>query len=209
MKKLVILDLDGTLVDTKADIIRSLNTTLVERNLPAFPESAILEYVGYGIAPLIQKTFSAELAPVIIEEFLARYAREVAVESRLYPGWDLFFKDFPEVAKVVLTNKPQPHAEALMRELDIARFFNAIYGRGAFAENKPSPVPIQQILRMHLFSGDQALIVGDMDSDIIAGQRAGIETCAVLFGYGRGAELLDLKPTFSISSVGELLELLR
>ncbi len=206
-KTLLIIDLDGTLVDSQRDIVRTLNSTLTAMGLATIPEAEIISYVAHGITPLVNAHYP-DKANEILTKFGALYAAESAVESTLFPGWSEALDLLKSVKKVILTNKPQRFTNPLVKELGIEHHFQGIYGREAFAECKPSPVPILEILSLFSVPAREAVMIGDTDTDMLTAQRAGVDTCAVMFGYGDNSELLALNPTFTIKSPLELMHLI-
>lgn len=206
--KLLIIDLDGTLVDTKHDIAKALNRTFAEFSKPAIPMDVIAEHVGSGVTPLIQKHIEAADVPEFNRKFEQQYLRHIADESRMFPGWAELLPRLSDRKLFVLTNKIQKFTDALLTTLDIKKYFIASYGREAFTERKPSPFPVLSILRKENVAPENALMIGDMPADLESGRAAGAKTCAVLFGYGKRKELLELNPTVSIENAGELAKLL-
>jgi phosphoglycolate phosphatase len=205
---LLILDLDGTLVDSKDDIAAALNSTLVHFGAPVVDDQLIRQHVGTGIAPLLQ----ARIAPGRLDEardfFSVQYRAGIAEKTRLYPGWGEFFQRFPKLPKVVLTNKLQGFSDHLIERLNLKDIFAGVFGREAFSEPKPSAVPVLGVCQQFNVPPAECLMVGDTENDVLAGQRAGARTCAVLFGYGESETLRRLRPSWIIERVTELSDLL-
>lgn len=206
---LLILDLDGTLVNTKKDITNALNVTFSSFNLAEISEDEVSKYVGTGVTPLIKKKVNDNDLNNFLEKFNANYILGIKINSELYKGFEDILNDYPDLKKVILSNKPQKFCDPLINALGIKNKFVGIYGAEAFSEKKPSPVPVLKILEIFNLPPERALIVGDMPSDIISGQAAGIKTCAALYGYGDREELLGFHPDFIIESPVELRQIIK
>jgi phosphoglycolate phosphatase len=205
---LLILDLDGTLVDSKEDIAAALNATLGHFGAPLVDDGLIRKHVGTGIAPLLQSRIAPEQLDAARDFFAVRYRAGIADKTRLYPGWTELFAQFSGLPKVIVTNKPQGFTDHLLDKLDLKKVFAGVFGREAFHEPKPSPVPILGVCQNFNVPPQECLMVGDTENDVLAGQRAGGQTCAVLFGYGEQETLQSLKPSWAVRSVPELSALL-
>ena len=207
--ELLIIDLDGTLADTKMDITTALNATLAQNGLPGFLPEVVAEYVGTGVTPLIKQRVSEANLPRFLEQFEASYLSHIADETRLYPGWDKVFQQWSGKKFYILTNKIQVFTNALVKALGLEQIIHAAYGREAFPERKPSPLPVLSILKEARVAPEKTMIIGDMPADLQSGKTAGILTCAALFGYGSRDILLELRPDYAIEGVEELLQMER
>ncbi len=201
---LLILDLDGTLVDTKKDITNALNVTFSSFNLPEVSEDEVSKYIGTGVTPLIKKRVNNDNLNEFLEKFKTNYILGIRIDSELYKGFEDILNDYPNLKKVILSNKPQKFCDPLINALGIKNKLAGIYGAEAFSEKKPSPIPVLKVLEILNVSPERALIVGDMPSDIISGQTARIKTCAAFYGYGERDELLSYHPDFMIESPVDL-----
>lgn len=213
----LIIDCDGTLVDTRLDILSALNVSLSAYDLDTYSEDEVLEYIGSGVYPLIKKrseeaksdAFSKEeLFKVVLEHFQKTYSENVVVNSCVYAGWEKVFPYLKRERTVILSNKPQIFLDKIVTSLGLDTHIVESFGREAFPEIKPSPYPVLKILEKYKVSPEQAIMIGDMDSDIISGNDAGIKTFAVLYGYGKRDTLLKANPDFLIESPEEIIELL-
>lgn len=205
--QVIIIDLDGTLADTKHDIAWALNSTLKGRSLEEFPLETIAEYVGTGITPLIEQRVPQADRPGFLKEFESSYLSHIATRTRLYDGWEEVFQTWREKKFFILTNKIQLFTNALVDALQINKYFQSAYGREAFPERKPHPLPVLRILEETQCQPHSAVIIGDMPADILCGKAAGIHTTAALYGYGHREELLGLGASNSIECPRDLLSL--
>jgi phosphoglycolate phosphatase len=189
---IVAFDLDGTLADTAPDLIMTLNAILAQEGLPPLPLERARNLIGAGARALIERGFEVagrELAPGRLDElyrdFLAIYADNLCVETRLYPGVieSLDRLDADGFRLAVCTNKVERHSVLLLEALGIADRFAAICGRDTFPYIKPDPRHLT--LTIDQAGGDrrQAVMVGDSRTDIATAKAAGVPVVAVSFGY--------------------------
>ena len=188
----VVFDLDGTLADTAADLIATLNVVLSREGLAPVPEAHARPLVGAGAKALIECGFAAsgrDLTPDRLDElyrfFLAWYADHICVETRLYPGAERALRrlDAGGCRLAVCTTKFEAHAIAVLERLRVADRFAAICGRDTFAYIKPDPRHITLTIDRAGGRPECAVMVGDSRTDIVAAQAAGIPVIAVPFGY--------------------------
>jgi HAD superfamily hydrolase (TIGR01509 family) len=201
----LIIDCDGTLVDTSEDILSSLNSAFHAFGIQACTQEEMREYIGTGVFPLIQEKTDEKTRGDVLEHFKKTYSDNLVRTSALYPGWNHFFSKRSRDGTVILSNKPQDFLDAIVRSLGLATFCTAWFGREAWKEHKPSPLPVQKILEKFDISSREAVIVGDMPADIICGKNAGIKTIAALYGYGKREELLGLSPDAVIEKPDDLI----
>ncbi|MFL5120326.1 MAG: phosphoglycolate phosphatase [Microvirga sp.] len=189
---IVVFDLDGTLADTAPDIVTTLNVILAPEGLPPLPLKKARNLIGAGARALIERGFEAvgrELTPAHLDElyrdFLAYYAKNLCVETRLYPGVveALDRLDAEGFRLAVCTNKVERHSVRLLEALGIGERFAAICGRDTFPYIKPDPRHLT--LTIDKADGDprQAVMVGDSRADITTAKAAGVPAVAVSFGY--------------------------
>ena len=205
--KLLIIDLDGTLVDSKDDITESLNLTLASFGYDLIDIALVAQHVGTGIRPIIDSIVPKDQITKFLEDFEQIYIQNIAKHTLLFPGWVEVLSQTPDVCKIILSNKMQKFCDPLINQLNLQSYFSGIYGREAFNNIKPSPVPFREILKIHSFKPENTLAIGDMPSDIEGAKSAKINTCAALFGYGHEKDLLNLDPDYVINSPLELLNI--
>lgn len=196
---LLVFDLDGTLIDSKNDIANAVNTTLENYGLRSLPVLEIIKFVGTGITPLIKKEIvDRELASLenAMNQFNKNYQNVVAVETRLFSGVLEVLEHFRATPKIVLTNKSNLFVNTILTKLDIIDFFVRSYGRESFSTQKPHPGPLLEISKLHSTPLPSILMIGDTETDILAGKNAGTLTCAVTYGYGPQDYQKTLSPNF-------------
>jgi phosphoglycolate phosphatase len=187
--KAFLFDLDGTLVDSKMDLVHSVNEMLRETGRPQLAGDLIASYVGLGAAQLI----AGVLGPGATDQqrreglavFLRHYERKKLEETRAYPGVVEGLRELGAVPMAVLSNKPQKLSQEILQGLGLARYFRAIYGGDSFATKKPDPAGALTILRELEVPVGEAGMVGDSDVDVQTARNAGMLAVAVRYGFGQ------------------------
>lgn len=195
MKKIEALffDLDGTLVDSLKDIGASINHTLEMLGYSALPQKKIQSFVGDGIRTLIMRALSEYEKPdndrLIHAEVIYKEHHEVHCLDSVctYDGVNDVLNYFSHCRKFVISNKAEIFTRKIIDGLGLSEYFEGVYGGDSFEHKKPHPQPIQDILEKTGIHPELAMIVGDGPQDIEAGRRAGINTCAVRYGFHRVA----------------------
>ena len=192
MSRTLLFDLDGTLVDSVADLSAALNHLMQSRALPRFSESETATMVGDGAAVLIERAFAARSHtpdPAALPEFLADYGANFAVQTRLYPGvaatLHKLVADGWRLA--VCTNKPEAPARSLLAALGVAQMFAAIGGGDSFPVRKPDPAHLLATLAAAGGCRQRAVMAGDHANDVAAARGAGIPCIFAMWGYGPAA----------------------
>lgn len=212
MKKsvdLVMFDLDGTLADTGQDLASSVNFTRGHFNFDSLPEQSIYAQVGRGVEYLLRHSLPEkrpEDFPQVLHIFLGHYERHLLDRTVLYPGVRDVLDYFSDKRRVVVSNKMYRLALAMVRGLGVEDCFDAILGGDSAAEKKPHPALLHVALRRFQVSAASALMVGDGDTDIEAGKRAGVITCGVSYGLGNNNDLIAAAPDYLIDDLTKLCE---
>jgi phosphoglycolate phosphatase len=192
--KLVIFDLDGTLIDSRLDLVHSVNATLRHMERPELPEDVIASYVGDGAPALIRRALGAEaddskLVASGLEYFLAYYREHKLDHTTVYDGIREALvrirngHDGPARKMAVLSNKPVNPSRAIVEALGLGKFLTPVYGGNSFATKKPDPEGARAILRETGIQSEEALIVGDSAVDVATGRNANLWTCGVAYGF--------------------------
>jgi len=184
----LIFDLDGTLIDSKQDLIRSVNAMLVETGREPLHEDTVSSYIGHGAPRLVARALgngaTEEECERALRFFLAHYDAHKLDSTRAYPGVTealLELRDFP---MAVLTNKPVRASRKILEGLGLASFFRAAYGGNSFETKKPDPLGAKKILEELGVAPAQALMVGDSDVDVQTARNTGTLAAAVNYGFG-------------------------
>lgn len=207
--KLLIFDLDGTLVDTSTDIANALNYALKPHGLKPLSVKDTVGMVGEGITRLIEKLLGEENAHLkedVLKKFLHYYSDHLSEHSTAYPEVRETLRKLHNVKKAVISNKREFLSRKLLEELGLAGHFDIVVGSDTVPEKKPSAMPVLHVLSSLGISAEDSLIIGDSNYDIEAGRKAGLKTVAVTYGY-KDPETLKHADCM-IDSMGELVELL-
>ena len=215
--KLLVFDLDGTLIDSRLDLIHSVNATLRHLNRPELPGDVIASYVGDGAPVLVRRALGDPKHEADVKEaldyFLSYYKVHKLDHTHLYPGVKEMLRAVRNSNGVsrqmaVLSNKPVIPSRAIVEALGLAEFFIHVYGGNSFPTKKPDPHGVQTILRETKARAEEALMVGDSSIDVITGRNAGLWTCGVTYGFAPHT-LCEAPPDVTVDSPQELAELLR
>jgi len=203
----MMFDLDGTLADTGADLADAVNFTRAYFALASLPHDRIYANVGRGIDHLIKQSLPEQAEKRFAEArsvFLEHYEAHLLDHTALYPGVREVLDYFCRKRRLVVSNKMHRLTEAVVRGLGIADAFDAILGGDSAAEKKPHPALLQLALEQFCVAPSRAVMIGDGDTDIEAGKRAGVVTCGVTYGLGNKNDLLAARPDLVIDSIREL-----
>jgi phosphoglycolate phosphatase len=212
MKRLVVFDLDGTLVDSTEDIAAAFART-VERLAPGTPPLStrdVRALIGNGARNLVQRGFAllslphtaAEALPV----FLSLYRECLLDRTRLYPGTAETLRALRGRTLAVLTNKPGDLSRTILTGLGVASLFARVLGAGDGPASKPDPAGLQLLMEARGATPASTLLVGDSPVDVATARAAGVPVVGVAYGLDPAA-LAAAVPDFTVSRPEELLEL--
>ncbi len=208
----VLFDLDGTLVDSRADIIGSVQLTLAELDLPSLEAAEIMKFVGEGARLLVERSLRASARrdpgePALdeaFEIFRKHYRLHLLDTTHPYPDVRSTLEAMAPIPKAVVTNKPFDFSVSLLEGLGLRHHFASIVGGDTLEERKPSPEPLLEALRQCQREPGECLMVGDSRLDIEAGRKAGVTTCGFTSGFRGRRELEEAGATLMIDHFGEL-----
>jgi len=184
-----LFDLDGTLVDSRADIACAVNLTRADFNLPPLPLNAVVRCIGRGVEDLMSTTLperpKADM-PETLATYRAHYRAHLLDKTLPYPGIPELLARLCDAGHrlAVVTNKGRAASRAILEGLGLLSFFGAVVGDGDAPALKPDPAPLRlaaQLLGRALLPADW--MVGDQDTDLISGAAAGIQTCFCRWGF--------------------------
>jgi phosphoglycolate phosphatase len=210
----VLFDLDGTLLDTAADIAAALNGALAEAGLDTVPVARVRTFIGRGVPTLIERALAhlgaagSDCAP-LLERFHAHYAR---IEARgeltavIYPGVSAGLVALHErgLRLAVVTNKPTRAATDLLERRGLARCIQAVVGGDSGLPRKPHPQPLLRACGELGVAPAAAFMVGDSLVDVQAARAAGLPVVCVPYGYNEGNDPRTLPCDAFIESLAEL-----
>ena len=194
--KLLVFDLDGTLIDSARDLANSVNAALEHMGRPPLREETIATYVGNGAAMLVRQALAAEnnIAPDEVHDeelataynyFLEHYRAHNLDFTYAYEGVvDSLQALSGQFEMAVLTNKPVRPAIRICEGLGIAQFFRVIYGGDSFPLKKPHPMGLNEIIAETIVRPDETLMIGDSKVDVQTARNAGAWSLGCQFGFG-------------------------
>jgi len=211
---MVLLDLDGTLVDTVPDLAYSIDTMLKEMDLPARGEEKIRTWVGSGIERLVKRAltddFNGEPESTLYEKafplFLEIYGENTCKRSRFYDGveYGLDYLKKNNFKLGCVTNKREQFAISLLITLGIIDDFGIVIGGDTLPEKKPHPMPLLHAASYFTVKPESSLMVGDSKNDVNAARAAGFQILCVSYGYNLGEDIRDSKPDAVVDSLEEI-----
>jgi phosphoglycolate phosphatase len=214
--EMMLFDLDGTLIDSKSDLARSINLMLGELGRPPLAEETVGGFVGDGVRVLVYRSLTAtEPNRRPPDEFLhadgialmhKHYAEQMFVSTRLYPGVADTLRHFGDKRKAVVTSKESRFTELILKRFGIAEHFDCIIGGDTTPARKPDPGPVIEALKRLGGAAPRAVMIGDSENDVQAGRRAATLTCAATYGFRTSDHLRRTLPDVLIDSFDQLTE---
>jgi phosphoglycolate phosphatase len=207
---LYIFDLDGTLVDSRADLTGAVNFCRADLGLPPLSQEVVQEYVGEGAVRLLEQALGEDqrhlLAPAL-DLFRGYYRAHLLDSTRPYPGITDLLEELRDrgARAAVASNKPEGFSRSILEGLGLTRHFSVILGGDSLPARKPDPAPVRHILAALAMDAEHALLVGDSHVDIETARQSGIPVCAVTYGFERREALLALRPDFLADEPAQVL----
>jgi len=216
--ELILIDLDGTLVDSVPDLAFCVDEMQLRLNLPLRGEAQVRHWVGNGVPRLVERALSGELdgmpSASLYEQaypiFLELYNDNVSHRSRLYPGVreGLDWLREQEWHLGCITNKAQRFTRPLLAALEVDNYFDLVLSGDSLPRKKPDPLPLLHAAQHFGVSPAQSLMLGDSVSDVAAARAAGFQVVCVSYGYNHGQDIRDAQPDAVIDSFLDLPKLL-
>jgi len=205
-----IFDLDGTLIDSKLDLVNSVNAMLRETGRAELPVNTVASYIGHGAPRLV----ASALGPAAtdsdrkqaLEIFLAHYGKHNLDETRPYPGVTEALEVLGKLPMAVLTNKPLNMSIEILEGLGLFRYFRGIYGGDSFEKKKPHPDGATSILRELGSTAANSAMIGDSDVDIQTARNTGMIAIGVNYGFGQHDRSANPADVY-VDSLNELIAL--
>lgn len=213
MPKLVIFDLDGTLVDSVPDLAFAVDSAFRHRGLPEVGEANVRLWVGNGAEALVRRALAYVLIneePAVFEQvfsrFLSVYGQCLTAKSKMYPGVLEALEHLKElqIPMAVVTNKPIAFTLPMLTGLNLSHFFVEVLGGDSLERKKPDPLPLKTLMNQFGLKPEHVLMVGDSVNDIAAARSAGCAVVAVSYGYNHGENIYTAGADRVVISLEEL-----
>jgi len=202
--RLYLFDVDGTLVDSAADICGTIQHVLRTSGRTDVPEALLRRYIGRHLFDLFADLgYAPEAMDQMLTEYRALYTSAGHPNTSVYPGVAEMLSQLSGL-KSTATTKGTPTTKVILEKFSLIKYFNHVQGTDGFPA-KPEPDVILKSLELFNIPPRECLMVGDAPSDMEAGRRAGVKTCAVRYGYGDLQAMAGFKPDFWIDHPSELI----
>ena len=211
--RLIAFDLDGTLIDSRADLVASVNATLAHLGRHPLPDAVIASYIGDGVHMLVRRALGdpehEEIVTDAVSFFLTYYRVHKLDHTYVYEGvldaLAAIARALPGTSIAVLTNKPVRPSEEICAALRLAPHCFRIYGGNSFETKKPDPLGLETLMREAGATPEQTLMIGDSDVDVLTARNAGASVIGCRFGLAPHS-LADAPPDCLVDSPSEWLE---
>jgi len=206
---LLIFDLDGTLIDSKMDLVCAVNAARAHAGMAPLENETVYSYVGEGAPTLIRRTLGPNATDAEVQDalafFLAYYNEHLVDHTVLYPGVKetLARLTAAGVKMAILTNKPVRMSRLIVEALGMGKHFQRIYGGNSFAQKKPHPIGVETLLAECDATRERTMMVGDSAVDIRTARNAEIKACGVTYGF-QPETLADYPPDLLVDRIEEL-----
>jgi phosphoglycolate phosphatase len=223
--RLIVFDLDGTLIDSRIDLCNSVNATLAHLGKPALPEAVIASYIGDGVSMLVRRAIGdpegdstdEQYVTEAITFFLDYYRIHKLDYTYVYPGvleaLETIRAAHPETLMAVLTNKPVHPSRDICAHFGLSRFFFQNYGGNSFHTKKPDPHGLQTLiaeagaLAGSTLTPAETIMIGDTDVDILTARNCGAHSIGCTFGL-KPRSLADVPPDYLADAPTDWLRIL-
>ncbi|MEW5942972.1 MAG: phosphoglycolate phosphatase [Pseudomonadota bacterium] len=216
--KAVVIDLDGTLLDTARDLAEAASRMLRELGRPATEVETIKGYIGNGIARLVKRALTgsmdgepdAALFERALPLYQKHYADVLTLHTNPYPG----VKEGLEALRgagfrlACITNKAEKFTLPLLKEMGLLDFFELVLSGDTLPKKKPDPLPLRHAAAHFGAKPEEVLLIGDSLNDVQAARAAGCPVFCVPYGYNRGKDVRELDPDAVIGNIAEALKLI-
>jgi phosphoglycolate phosphatase len=213
--RLLVFDLDGTLIDSRLDLVHSVNAMLRHFKRSQLPDEMVASYVGDGASMLVRRALGDPKDQKFLKEaldyFLAYYKVHKLDHTHVYEGIQQSLASIQGSnglprKMAVLSNKPVHPSRAIVEALGLGQFFLHVHGGNSFPTKKPDPQGVRWLLRETKTQPQEAAIIGDSSVDVLTGRNAGMWTCGVTYGFAPHT-LCEAPPDVVVDQPPELAEL--
>ena len=216
--KMVMIDLDGTLINSAPDLAASANRMLEALDMPTYETKQVAQWIGNGVSRLVKRALTGEMNaepdPELYERgykvFLEAYGELVSDQSRPYPGVVEGLKKLQAAGfqLACITNKAEAFTVPLLKDLDLYKYFKLVISGDTLAKKKPDPLPLLHACEYFGITPDHGVLIGDSINDTQAARNAGMPVLLVPYGYNRGQDVRELEPEAVIQTLEEATEYL-
>jgi len=216
--KMILIDLDGTLVDSVPDLAFCVDAMMGRMGRAPYGEAAVRNWVGNGVERLVRRSLTGQLNGEPVDAdfeqaypiFLELYRDNTSQRSRLYPGIreGLDWLKGAGYRLGCVTNKAAQFTEPLLRDLGVRDFFEIVISGDSLPRNKPDPMPLLHAAAHFGAEPADALMIGDSVSDVKAARAAGFRIFCMSYGYNHGQDIRDFHPDAVLDSLVEVQGLL-
>ncbi|MAD00580.1 phosphoglycolate phosphatase [Pseudomonas abyssi] len=215
LPKLVMFDLDGTLIDSVPDLAAAVDVMLRQLGRDPAGDDQVRHWVGNGARVLVRRALAGGMAHEHIDEgateqalalFLEAYAGDHS-RSTVYPGVRALLDQLQadQVPLALVTNKPSRFVPELLADKQLDGYFRWLVGGDTLPVQKPDPAALNWVMQQAAVSAAQALFVGDSRSDVLAARAAGVPVVAVSYGYNHGQSIATENPDLLVDSLDALI----
>ena len=207
-----LFDLDGTLIDSGRDIAEATNYTLKKLGYSPLPYEEIIKHVGYGGRKLLEGVLgndNPDLIEKAVQIFREYYFNNPARYTKPYEDVPYILETLKKQNKkiAVITNKYEDISKEILKKVGLYDFIDLLIGGDTLSEKKPSPTPVLHAIDRLNTDKKSSIMVGDSETDIISGKKAGTKTCLVLYGFGKKELAKSYNPDFIVNNFSEILRL--
>ncbi|MFU8838207.1 MAG: phosphoglycolate phosphatase, partial [Thiohalomonadaceae bacterium] len=216
--EMVLIDVDGTLVDSVPDLHYCVDAMMKALAMPLRGEARVRTWVGNGVERLVRRALTDSLDGEPDDQLFARaypifmdlYAENTSKRSTLYPGVleGLDYLQQQGYKLGCVTNKAAQFTIPLLKDLGVHDRFGIIVSGDSLPEKKPHPLPLLHAAEFFGVAPEKALMLGDSVSDVKAARAAGFQIICMSYGYNHGNDIRDAKPDAVIDSMAELCNLI-
>jgi phosphoglycolate phosphatase len=214
----VVIDLDGTLLDSAPDLGRAANRMLAEVRLPALELDVIKSFIGNGITNLVKRSLSTASGETPSEDYFAHaldifsrhYEDNLSHDTQPYPGVveGIAMMRDAGIRLGCVTNKAERFTSPLLQETGLSQFFDLTICGDTLPEKKPHPLPLLHACNHFGVSPNELLMIGDSANDTETARRAGCPVFCVSYGYSGGRDVAEFKPDAIVESLVEAARLI-
>ncbi|OGI38461.1 MAG: phosphoglycolate phosphatase [Candidatus Muproteobacteria bacterium RBG_16_64_10] len=217
--KMVMIDLDGTLIDTVPDLAAAADRMLADLGRAGWDEAHYRTWIGNGVPRFVKRALTGEMQAepeaVLFERGLAlfrqHYGAAVADLSRPYPGVVAGLDQLASAGfqLACITNKAEAFTLPLLKQLDLHKYFKLVLSGDSLPKQKPDPLPLMHACKHFDITPDHGVLLGDSSNDVQAARAAGMPVICVTYGYNHGHDIRESHPDAVVDSLTDVPPYLR